>query len=84
MKLTYDNASIFLIGKDNQLFITHGKSYKIRLIRFITPFATVDDAHNFSIEYRIIDDVGTECWHSESSFYKTEEWREKQLEVLGI
>jgi hypothetical protein len=81
MKLTYDNASIFLIGKDNQLFITHGKSYKIRLIRLITP---VNDAHNSSIEYRIIDDVGTECWHSESSFYKTEEWREKQLEVLGI
>lgn len=60
-----------LVAKDNQLFLTYGKLYDV--IRMI-PY----------IEYYIIDDIGTGCWHKVSSFYTVEEFRDIKLKELGI
>lgn len=65
-----------LVGKD-QLYLTYGMTYEViamRLVESIKPY----------IEYRIIDDVGSECWHKGSSFFTLEEWRDIKLVSLGI
>ena len=64
-----------LVAKEDQLFLTYGKSYESIMIRLIG-FGKA--------ECNIIDDIGTNCWHKLSSFYTLEEWRDIKLEELGI
>ena len=66
-----------VFGKDDQLFLTFGKPYEVlsmRLVESIDPY----------IEYLIVDDIGTLCWHKSSSLFTLEEFRDMRLNDILI
>lgn len=63
-----------VFGKDDQLFLTFGKPYEVLSVKSIDPY----------IEYLIVDDIGTLCWHKSSSLFTLEEFRDMRLNDILI
>lgn len=74
---------MIVVGK-GALFLTQGKLYSVINTRNAWFVESTGGDTKPAIEYQIIDDFGTECWHQDSSFYTLEEWRDIKLEELGI